>query len=76
LLAWLVRIFGGRNRPRNLQPDPYRAFVIGLDGLAVAVHSIIAGHDDEALEKTMQLRGELRIELWYGSRKVADVPAA
>jgi hypothetical protein len=76
VLAWLVRIFGWRNRRRNLDPDPYRAFVIGLDGLAVAVHSIIAGHDDEALEKAMQLQGELRVELWCGTRKVADVPAA
>ena len=75
MLAWLVRIFGWRNRRRNLEPDPYRAFVIGLDGLAIAVHSIIAGHDDEALEKAMQLQGELRIELWCGTRKVAEVPS-
>jgi hypothetical protein len=74
LLVLLVRIFGERNRSRKLQPDPYRAFVIGLDGLAIAMHSIVAGYDDEALEKAMQLQGELRIELWCGTRKVADVP--
>jgi hypothetical protein len=34
------------------------------------------GHDDEALEKAMQLQGELRVELWCGTRKVADVPNA
>ena len=76
MLAWIVRIFGERNRPRKLEPDRYGAFVIGPDGLAIVVHSIIAGHDDEALEKAMQLQGELRIELWCGTRKVADVPAA
>jgi hypothetical protein len=60
----------GATDPGIYSLDPYRAFVIGLDGLA------IAGHDDEALEKAMQLQGELRIELWCGTRKVADVPAA
>jgi hypothetical protein len=35
----------------------------------------VAGYDDEALEKAMQLQGELRIELWCGTRKVADVPS-
>jgi hypothetical protein len=66
----------GATDPGIYSLDPYRAFVIGLDGLAIAVHSIIAGHDDEALEKAMQLQGELRIELWCGTPKVADVPAA
>ena len=75
MLAWLVRIFGWRNRRRNLEPDPYRAFVIGPEGLAIAVHAIVAGHDDEALEKAMQLQCELRIELWCGTRKVADIPS-
>jgi hypothetical protein len=70
-----VRIFGERNRPRKLEPDPYRAFVIGPDGLAIAMHSIVAGYDDEALEKATRLRGELRIELWCGSRKIGDIPA-
>ena len=76
MLAWIVRIFGERNRPRKLEPDPYRAFVIGTDGLAIAMHSIVAGYDDEALEKVTRLQGELRIELWCGTRKVADVSAA
>jgi hypothetical protein len=71
-----VRKFGDRNRPRKLEPDPYRAFVIGPDGLAIAMHSIVAGNDAEALEKAMQLQGELRIELWCGSRKIGDIPAA
>jgi hypothetical protein len=29
---------------------------------------------DQALDKVMQFQGELRIELWCGSRKVADIP--
>jgi hypothetical protein len=33
----------------------------------------VASHDAEALEKAMQLQGELRIELWCGSRKVGDI---
>jgi hypothetical protein len=39
------------------------------------MHSIVAGYDDEALEKATRLQGELRIELWCGTRKVADVPS-
>ena len=79
LFAWLAlsaRIIGLSNRPRKCQPDPYRAFVIGPSGLAIAEHAIVAGYDDEAVEKAMQLQGGLRIELWCGTRKVADVPAA
>ena len=49
--------------------------MIGPDGLAIAVHVIVAGYDHEALEKAMQLQCELRIELWCGTRKVADVPS-
>jgi hypothetical protein len=41
--------------------NPYRAFVIGTDGLAIAMHSIVAGYDDEALEKATRLQGALRI---------------
>jgi hypothetical protein len=79
LFAWLLRaarIIGLGDRPNKRQPNPYRAFVIGPDGLAIAMHSIVAGYDDEALEKATRLQGELRIELWCGTRKVADVPAA
>jgi hypothetical protein len=61
--------------PRKLEPEPYRAFIIGPNGLAIAVCAIVAGFDHEALEKAMQLQGELRIELWCGSRKVADKTA-
>jgi hypothetical protein len=70
-----VRVFGDRNRLRKLDPDPYRAFVIGPDGLAIAVHSIAADADQKALEKAEQLRGARRIELWCGSRKIGDIPA-
>jgi hypothetical protein len=73
-LARAARAIIQRNKKRG--PDPYRAFVIGPHELAIAVHTIVADYDDQALEKTMQLQGELRIELWRGSRKVADVPAA
>jgi hypothetical protein len=70
LLAWGVRLFGQLNRPRKPEPDPYRAFVIGPDGLAVAVRIIAADYDD------MQLQGQHRIKLWCRSRKVGDVPAS
>jgi hypothetical protein len=76
MLTWIVRIFGRLNRARKLEPDPYRAFVIGPDQLAVAVHIIAADYDDMALEKATQLQGQHRIELWCGLRKVGDVPAA
>jgi hypothetical protein len=49
--------------------------VIDPDGLAVAAHAIVADYDGEALEKATQLQGKLRIELWCGSRKVAEIPA-
>jgi hypothetical protein len=68
-----VRIFGQLNRPRKL--EPYQAFVIGPNQLAIAVHVIAANYDDMALEKAMQLQRQHRIELWCGSRKVGDVPA-
>jgi hypothetical protein len=54
--------------------NPYRAFVIGTDGLAIPMHSIVTGYD-EALEKATRLHGALRIKLWCGTRKVADVPS-
>jgi hypothetical protein len=66
-------VFGAR---RKREPDPYQAFVIGPNGLATAMHVIVADYDSEALGKAMQFQGELRVELWCGSRKVADVPAA
>jgi hypothetical protein len=69
-----VRIFGQQSR--GLEPNPYQAFVIGQDQLAIAVHSIVADRDDLAIEKAKHLPRELRIELWCGSRKVADIPAA
>jgi len=49
--------------------------VIGPDGLAIAMHLVVADYDVEALGKAMQFQGERRVELWCGSRKVADVPA-
>ena len=75
LLAWGVRIIGQLSRPRKPDPDPYRAFVIGPDRLAIAVHIIVADHDGLAIEKARALEGGLRVELWCGSRKVADIPA-
>jgi hypothetical protein len=49
--------------------------VIGPDGLAIVVHQITADYDAEALERAMQFQGEFPIELWSGSRKVANIPA-
>jgi hypothetical protein len=73
---WLRRVQRAFGAPRKREPDPYRAFVIGADGLAIAMHVIVADYDSEALGKAMQFQDELRIELWCGSRKVADIPAA
>jgi hypothetical protein len=72
---WLRQIKRAFSAPRKREPDPYRAFVIGTEGLAIAMHEIVADYDREALEKATQFQGELRIELWHGSRKVGDVPA-
>jgi hypothetical protein len=52
----------------------YRAFVIGSDGLAIAVHDVEALNDDDALEKARQLqRGAEPLEVWCGSRKVGNI---
>jgi hypothetical protein len=75
LLAWLLRGARERNRSKKRERDPYRAFVIGPDGLAIGSHTILSDHDNGALEQATQLQGELPIELWFGSRKVADIPA-
>jgi hypothetical protein len=62
--------------PGNLSLIGTGAFVIGPDEFAIVEHLISADYDDQAVEKAMQLQGELRIELWCGPRKVADVPPA
>jgi hypothetical protein len=67
-------MFGPFDRPSKLEPNPYRAFVIGPDDFAVAVHFVAADYDEMVLEKAMQSRSALCIELWCGSRKVGDVP--
>jgi hypothetical protein len=72
---WLRRIKRALGASKKREPDAYRAFVIGPDGLAVAAHAIVADYDGQALEKATQLQGKLRIELWCGSRKVAEIPA-
>jgi hypothetical protein len=43
--------------------------------LAIAIRSIAADYDGMAIERAKQLQGDLRIELWCGSRRVADIPA-
>jgi hypothetical protein len=73
---WLRRAQRAFGDPRKREPDPYRAFVIGPNGLAIAMQIVVADYDSEALGKAMQFQGERRIELWCGSRKVADIPAA
>jgi hypothetical protein len=75
VVAWLAQVFGQLNRSRKREPDPYRAFVIGPDQFAIAVHCIAADYDGMAIERARQLQGDVRIELWCGSRKVADIPA-
>jgi hypothetical protein len=51
----------------------YRAFVIGVDGLAIEVHEVDAQSDADALEKAKQLLGRSEhLEVWCGSRKVGD----
>jgi hypothetical protein len=77
VINWLVRLVrtvGLSNRP-DQRSDPYRAFVIGPDGLAVAVHAVAAHDDGEALKRTALLKDGVRIELWRGTRKVGDIPA-
>jgi hypothetical protein len=72
LIPWLVRLTTSRPADKR-EPDPYQVFVIGPDGLAIAVHSFTADHDGEAAERAMRLESGLRIELWCGSRKVEDI---
>jgi hypothetical protein len=79
LMTWLLRAAAAFRQSRRLsiskrEVDWYRAFTIGADGLAISAHVVAADCDSEALGAVMQLQGELRLELWCGSRKVADVP--
>jgi hypothetical protein len=70
--------YNERSAPLNaslIPTDSYRAFVIGPDGLAITMHVIVADSDSEALGKATQFQGERHVELWCGSRKVADVQA-
>jgi hypothetical protein len=55
----------------------YCAFAIGPEELAIAVHDLNVKDDVAALEKATPLfhDGIKRIEVWCGSRKVADIPA-
>ena len=54
----------------------YCAFAIGPEQLAIAVHDLNVEDDEAALEKATPLfhDGLKRIEVWCGSRKVADIP--
>jgi hypothetical protein len=55
----------------------YCAFAIGPEELAIAVHDLNVEDDVAALAKAGPLfhDGIKRIEVWCGSRKVADIPA-
>jgi hypothetical protein len=74
LVVWVVRALLG-DRSGKRKADPYLAFVIGPGGLAVAVHTVVARGDDDALERATLLRDGLPIELWCGSRKVGVIPS-
>jgi hypothetical protein len=54
----------------------YLAYGIGPDVLAVTVHDLTAQNDKDALQEAAPLfhEGLKRIEVWCGSRKVADIP--
>jgi hypothetical protein len=63
-------------RRETAAPPVYLAFSIGPEVLAVDVHELDAQNDEDALKRAAPLfhEGLSRIEVWCGSRKVADIP--
>jgi hypothetical protein len=57
-------------------PSIYLAFSIGPEVLAVGVRELDVQNDEDALKKAAPFfhDGLKRIEVWCGSRKVADIP--
>jgi hypothetical protein len=53
----------------------YRIFTVGPDGRFLGVPTIVECRDDkEAIEKAMQLKDGLDLEIWNLKRRVALLP--
>jgi hypothetical protein len=63
-------------RRESAPPSVYIAFSIGPEELAISVRELDAESDEDALKKATPLfhDGLKHIEVWCGSRKVADIP--
>ena len=57
-------------------PQTYRAFSIGPEFLAIGVLELDVLDDEDALKKASPIfnDGLKRVEVWFGSRKVGDIP--
>jgi hypothetical protein len=74
---WLYIIRSFFRRPENAVPKTYFAYSIGPEMLAIVVRELEAQNDEAALSEATPLfhDGLKRIEIWCGSRKVADIPS-
>jgi hypothetical protein len=57
-------------------PQTYRAFSIGPEWLAIGVLELDVLDDEDALKKALPIFNDRlkRVEVWFGSRKVGDIP--
>jgi hypothetical protein len=57
-------------------PQAYQAFSIGPEWLAISVLELDVLDDEDALKKASPIfnDGLKRVEVWYGSRKVGQIP--
>jgi hypothetical protein len=55
----------------------YRAFSIGPEWLAIGVRELDVSDDEDALKKASPIfnDGLKRVEVWFGSRKVGEIPS-
>ena len=52
----------------------YRAYTVGSDGHFIGFEPIVCANDDEATEQAKRLLDGHDIELWNGTRLVAQLP--
>jgi hypothetical protein len=73
---WLYVLRNLWRRRESIAPSVYLAFSIGPEELAVGVYELDVRSDEEARVKARPFfqDGLKRVEIWCGSRKVAEIP--
>lgn len=55
--------------------EDYMAYLLGPDGLIAARIDLVCADESAAKDRAQELAGEHAVELWQGSRKIAEYPA-